>query len=103
VSWENITNGRKEPKCNSPIKLYIVGWGEMRFRELEEVEEQRGEFPCTIVNFVDDDLICAWPMKKFEEELRKFSEKYEEWQDQEIRKNMEEEAKIFSKGDDLTP
>ncbi len=81
----------------------ITGWGEMRFREEVEVEEQRGEFPCTIINFLDgDDIICAWPMKKFEEELRKFSEKYEEWQDQEILKNMKEEAAIFNKGEDLS-
>lgn len=79
----------------------IKGWGEMRFRELEEIEEQRGEFPCTMVCLLEDDLICSWPMKKFEEELRKFSEKYEEWQDREIIKNMEIEAKIFSKGEDL--
>jgi len=73
----------------------------MRFRELEEVEEQRGEFPCTIVNLIEDDIICAWPMKKFEEELRKFSEKFEEWQDAEILKNMKEEAAIFNKGENL--
>lgn len=75
----------------------IVGWGEMRFREFEEMEESKGEFPCTLVNFIDDDIICAWSMKKFEEELRKFSEKYEAWQDQEMLKNMREEAEIYSK------
>lgn len=79
----------------------IKGWGEMRFREQEEIEEMRGEFPCTIVNFVEDDIICAWPMKKFEEELRKFSEKYEQWEEEEIRKSMEREAAIFDKGEDL--
>lgn len=55
----------------------ITGWGEMRFREFEELEEDMGEFPCTIVTLENDELICAWPMKKFEEELRKFTDKYE--------------------------
>ena len=80
----------------------ISGWGEMRFRELAEIEEQRGEFPCTMLIMVDgEDIMCSWTMKKFEEELRKFTDKYEEWQDQEIKKNMKEEAAIFHKGEDL--
>lgn len=79
----------------------IRGWGEMRFREQEEMEEKMGEFPCTLINMMEEDVMCAWPIKKFEEELRKFSEKFEEWQDQEIRKNMKEEAEIFNKGEHL--
>lgn len=76
----------------------IKGWGEMRFREMEGIEEERGEFPCTIVELLEDDIICSWPMKKFEEELRKFADKYEEWQDAEYKKSMEEEAAVFNRG-----
>jgi len=81
----------------------IEGWGEMRFKEMPEVEERQGEFPCTVVCMKEDDIICAWPMKKFEEELRKFSEKYEEWQAAEMKKDMEEEAAIFNKEEKKDP
>ena len=78
----------------------IMGWGQMRFRELEDIEEERGEFPCTIIHLMDDDVICAWPIKKFEDELVKFANKYEAWQEEEIKKGLEEVLFSPDKGDD---
>lgn len=75
----------------------IKGWKEMRFRESEQTEEERGEFPCTLIKMVDDDILCSWPMKKFEEELRKFTEKYEEFQEQMTIKFLEQETALIAK------
>jgi hypothetical protein len=75
----------------------IKGWRQMRFRESLEIETDRGEFPCTLIKLVDSDILCSWPMKKFEEELRKFLEKYEAFAESQALKYIIQEIEATEK------
>lgn len=67
----------------------IKGWKAMRFRELPDEDG----FPCTIVKMKDgEDILCQWPIKKFEIELEAYASKYEEWIAQEQEKVVEDIA-----------
>lgn len=81
------------------IHMDIKGWKEMRFKETPEMEAERGEFPCTLVRLIEEDVVCCWPMKKFEEELRKFSNKFEEWERKERNMDIMEELRMMGEDD----